>query len=40
MALANFHCHGVVPFWITVGQGPTVLAIGEGGDCVDVSFSP
>ena len=22
--------------WITVGQGHTVLAVGEGGGCVDI----
>ena len=21
--------------WITVGQGPTALAVGAGGDCLD-----
>ena len=22
--------------WITVGQGPTALAVGAGGDCLDI----
>ena len=22
--------------WIIVGQGPTVLAVGAGGDCLDI----
>ena len=31
--------------WITVGQGPTALAVGAGGGCLDIfnliySFSP
>ena len=24
--------------WITVGQGPTALAVGAGGGCLDISF--
>ena len=33
------------PAWITVGQGPTVLAVGAGGGCLDTftlvyPFSP
>ena len=27
----NFQCRGVLLTWITVGQGPIVLAVGEGG---------
>ena len=23
--------------WVIVGQGPTALAVGAGGDCLDVS---
>ena len=23
-------------FWITVGQGPTALAVGAGGGCLDI----
>ena len=25
--------------WITVGQGPTALAVGGGGGCLDFFFS-
>ena len=27
----NFECRGVLLTWITVGQGPIVLAVGAGG---------
>ena len=27
----NFQCRGVLLAWITVGQGPIVLAVGAGG---------
>ena len=27
----NFQCHGVLLYWIRVGQGPTALAVGAGG---------
>ena len=30
----NFQCRGVLLIWIRVGQGPTALAIGEGGCCL------
>ena len=32
----NFQCRGVLLNWITVGQGPTVLAVGAGGGCLDI----
>ena len=32
----NFHCRGVLPTWITVGQGPIVLAVGAGEGCLDI----
>ena len=32
----NFQCQGVLLTWIIVGQGPTVLAVGAGGDCLDI----
>ena len=35
----NFQCRGVLLIWITVGQGPTALAVGAGGGCLDV-FTP
>ena len=35
----NFQCRGVLLTWITVGQGPIVLAVGVGGGCLDIFFS-
>ena len=35
----NFQCRGVLLIWIIVGQGPTVLAVGAGGDGLDFFFS-
>ena len=35
----NFQCWGVILIWIKVGQGPTTLAVGAGGGCLDFSFS-
>ena len=32
----NFQCRGVLLTWITVGQGPIVLAVGTGGGCLDI----
>ena len=32
----NFQCRGGLPFWITVGQEPTALAVGAGGGCLDI----
>ena len=32
----NFQCRGVLQIWIIVGQGPTALVVGAGGDCLDV----
>ena len=37
--LVNFQCRGVLLIWIVVGQGPTALAVGAGGVCLDVFFS-
>ena len=31
----NFQCRGVL-LWIRVGQGPTGLAVGAGGGCLDI----
>ena len=28
-----------LPVWITVGQGPTALAVGAGGGCLDIFIS-
>ena len=41
----SFQCRGVLLVWIRVGQGPTALAVGAGGGCLDVfallcPFSP
>ena len=35
----NFQCWGVLLIWIRVGQGPTALAVGAGGGCLDIFFS-
>ena len=32
----NFQCRGVLLVWIRVGQGPTALAVGADGDCLDI----
>ena len=33
----NFQCRGVLLIWIIVGQGPTALAAGAGGGCLEIS---
>ena len=33
------HSRGVLPIWIIVGQGLTVLAVGAGRDCSDIFLS-
>ena len=45
MVLSKLQCRGVLTIWITVGQGPTALAVGTGGACLDIliliyPFSP
>ena len=35
----NFQCRGVLLVWIRVGQGPTALAVGAGGGCLDILLS-
>ena len=35
---ANFQCRGVLQILIRVGQGPSVLAVGAGWDCLDNFF--
>ena len=35
----NFQCRGVLLIWIRVGQGPTALAVGAGGGCLDIFYS-
>ena len=32
----NFQCWGVLLIWSIVGQGPTALAVGTGGGCLDI----
>ena len=32
----NFQCLGVLLVWMIVGQGPIALAVGAGGDCLDI----
>ena len=45
MVLGKFPVPGRPTIWITVGQGPTALAVGAGGVCLDIfiliyPFSP
>ena len=45
MALGKLPVPGRPTIWMTVGQGPIVLAMGAGGVCLDIftlvcSFSP
>ena len=32
----NFQYLGVLLIWVRVGQGPTALAVGAGGGCLDI----
>ena len=36
MVLGKLPVPGRPTFWITVGQGPTALAVGAGGGCLDI----
>ena len=36
MALGNLPVPGRPTIWIKVGQGPTALALGAGGGCLDI----
>ena len=36
MCWVNLQCRGVLLVWIIVGQGPTALAVGAGGGCLDI----
>ena len=36
MVLGKLPVPGRPTIWITVGQGPIVLAVGAGGDCLDI----
>ena len=45
MVLGKLPVPGRPTIWLTVGQGPTVLAVGAGGGCLDIfillyPFSP
>ena len=35
----KFQCWGVLLIWMRVGQGPTALAVGAGGGCLDIFLS-
>ena len=39
MVLDKLLVPGVLLIWIRVGQGPTALAVGAGGGCLDIFFS-
>ena len=36
MVLGKLPVPGRPTIWISVGQGPTALAVGAGGDCLDI----
>ena len=36
MVLGKLPVPGRPKIWITVGQGPTALAVGAGGGCLDI----
>ena len=36
MVQVNFQCLGVLLIWIKVEQGPSALAVGAGGGCLDI----
>ena len=40
MGLGKLPVPGRPTIWITVGQGPTALAVGAGGGCLDIFLSP
>ena len=39
MVLGKLPVPGCPTIWITVGQGPTALAVGAGGGCLDILLS-
>ena len=39
MVLGKLPVPGRPTIWISVGQGPTALAVGAGGGCLDIFFS-
>ena len=38
MVLGKLPVPGRPTIWMTVGQGPTTLAVGAGGGCLDIFF--
>ena len=40
MVLGKLPVPGHTTFWVKVGQGPIALAIGEGGDRLDIFLLP
>ena len=36
MVLGKLPVPGLPTIWFTVGQGPTALVVGAGGDCFDI----
>ena len=38
MVLGKLPVPGRPTIWIIVGQGPTALAVGAGGGCLDIFF--
>ena len=39
IVLGQLPLPGLPKIWIIVGQGPTALTVGAGGDCLDIFFS-
>ena len=39
MVLGKLQCWVVLQIWVIVGQGPTGLAVGAGGGCLEIFFS-
>ena len=39
MALGKLPVPGRPTIWMIVGQGPTALAVGAGGGCLDILLS-
>ena len=35
LVLGKFQCQAVLLIWIRVGQGPSALAVGAGGGCLE-----
>ena len=40
MVLGKLPVPGRPTIWMIVGQGPIVLAVGAGGGCLDIFYSP